>query len=84
MVFSELPDTQLTAWSDNPDDRTQHYGAAYLFMSYFLQRFGNEMTQAVVASDANSSESFDEVLQAKNTGLDLRRRLRRLGDRQLP
>jgi immune inhibitor A len=68
-VFSELPDTQLTAWSDDPDGRTEHYGAAYLFMSYFLQRFGNEMTQAVVASDANSSESFDEVLQAQNTGL---------------
>ena len=68
-VFSEIPDTQLTAWSDDPDGRTEHYGAAYLFMSYFLQRFGNEMTQAVVASDANSSESFDEVLQAENTGL---------------
>ncbi len=68
-VFSEIPDTQLTAWSDDPNGRTEHYGAAYLFMSYFLQRFGNEMTQAVVASDANSSESFDEVLQAENTGL---------------
>ena len=68
-AFSELPDTQLTAWSDDPNGRTEHYGAAYLFMSYFLQRFGNEMTQAVVASDANGSESFDEVLQAANTGL---------------
>ena len=68
-IFSQLPDTQLTAWSDDPDGRTEHYGSAYLFMSYFLQRFGNEMTQAVVASDANSSESFDEVLQAENTGL---------------
>jgi hypothetical protein len=68
-AFSDLPDTQLTAWSDDPNGRTEHYGAAYLFMSYFLQRFGNEMTQAVVASDANSTESFDVVLQAQGTGL---------------
>ncbi len=68
-VFSELPDTQLNTWSDDPNGRTEHYGAAYLFMSYFLQRFGNEMTQAIVASDANSIESFDKVLAEHNTGL---------------
>ena len=83
-VFSQIPDTQLTAWSDDPNGRTEHYGAAYLFMSYFLQRFGNEMTQAVVASDANSSESFDEVLQAAEHRSHLRRCLRRLGDCELP
>lgn len=68
-VFSQLPDTQLTTWSDNPDGRAQHYGGAYLFMSYFLQRFGNELTQAVVASKANGAEGFDEVLEAQGTGL---------------
>ncbi|MFN2166867.1 MAG: hypothetical protein ACK2U9_11480, partial [Anaerolineae bacterium] len=67
--FSELPDTQLNAWDDAPDARTEHYGNAYLFMSYFLQRFGNEMTQAVVASDANGIDGFNDVLTAENAGL---------------
>lgn len=67
-VFSELPDTQLNAWSDDPDGRTEHYGNAYLFMAYFLQRFGNEMTQAVVASDLNGIEGFDDVLTAQGAG----------------
>jgi immune inhibitor A len=62
-VFSQIPDTQLTAWSDDPNDRTQHYGAAYLFMAYFLQRFGNEMMQAVVAEDANSIDGFNNVVE---------------------
>jgi hypothetical protein len=68
-VFSQLPDTQLNAWSDDPNGRTEHYGAAYLFMSYFLQRFGNEMTQALVSTDANSIEGINQVLAAHNTGL---------------
>ncbi|MCS6844272.1 MAG: immune inhibitor A [Caldilineales bacterium] len=68
-VFSELPDTQLTTWNDDPNARTEHYGAAYLFMAYFLQRFGNTMTQALVSEDANSVEGFNKVLADHNTGL---------------
>ena len=83
LVFSQLPDTQLNAWSDDPNSRTEHYGASYLFMAYFLQRFGNEMTQAVVAEDANGIEGFNDVLEQRRPGSDLRRRLRRLGCRQL-
>jgi hypothetical protein len=68
-AFSGLPDTQLNAWSDDPNGRTEHYGNAYLFMSYFLQRFGNEMTQAVVAADANGIAGFNDVLEASGNGL---------------
>lgn len=63
MVFSDLPDTQLNAWSDDPNGRTEHYGASYLFMSYFLQRFGNTMMQSVVADDANDIVGFDDTLK---------------------
>jgi len=38
-VFSQIPDTQLNAWNDDPNARSEHYGASYLFMAYFLQRF---------------------------------------------
>lgn len=68
-AFSQRPDTQLNAWSDDPNGRTEHYGNAYLFMAYFLQRFGNELTQAAVASDANGIDGFAEALVAGNTGL---------------
>ena len=68
-VFSQVPDTQLTAWSDDPNNRTQHYGASYLFMAYFLERFGNELMQAVIAEDANGADGFNNVLEG--AGLDL-------------
>jgi len=61
-VFSESPDTQLTTWTDDPDLNTLHYGSAYLFMSYFLDRFGEDLTKAVVASPADGVAGFDEAL----------------------
>ena len=64
-IYAERPDTQLTTWADPSTDSTfEHYGASYLFMSYFLQRFGEEMTKAVVASPKNGVPSFDEALAA--------------------
>lgn len=64
-AYAERPDTQLTTWADPSTESTiEHYGASYLFMSYFLQRFGEEMTKAVVASPKNGIPSFDEVLAA--------------------
>lgn len=68
-VFSQVPDTQLTAWSDDPNNRTQYYGGSYLFMSYFLERFGNELMQAVIAEDANGAEGFTNVLEGAGLGL---------------
>lgn len=68
-VFSQLPDTQLNAWNDDPSARTEHYGASYLFMSYFLERFGNEMMQAVIADDANAIDGFENVLAQSGLGL---------------
>ena len=44
-------------------------GAAYLFMAYFLQRFGEEMTRAVVSQPDNGTQGFDSAL--RKAGLDL-------------
>ncbi len=68
-VFAENPDTQLNTWSIDPGDNGRHYGSAYLFMAYFLQRFGEEMTRAVVADGANGSRGFDNAL--REAGLDV-------------
>jgi hypothetical protein len=69
VVFSGEPDTQLTTWTDEPELNTAHYGNAYLFMSFFLDRFGEELTKAVVASPRDGSAGFDEALAA--AGYDL-------------
>ena len=58
------PDLQLNTWSEGgvTDDPGPHYGAGFLFMAYFLDRFGNEATQAVVADEANGLRAVDDVL----------------------
>ncbi len=60
--FLQNPDLQLNAWSDG--NTIPHYGAAYLFMAYFLDRFGREATQALVADPANGLRAVDHTLAA--------------------
>lgn len=54
-------DLQLNDWP-NDGDTGPHYGAGFLFMNYFLNRFGEEATQLLVKDDANGLESVDDVL----------------------
>jgi hypothetical protein len=68
-IFSRTPDTQLTAWADDPDVAGPNYGGSYLFMVYFLERFGDEMLRQVVASKADGIAGFDEVLAASELGV---------------
>ena len=62
--YSYLVDTdvQLTDWGDSVGDNSPNYGASFLFMAYFLDRFGEEATKAVVAAPDNSMESITRVL----------------------
>jgi immune inhibitor A len=62
LAYAEQPDTQLTAWADPSEGNAEHYGASYLFMSYFLDRFGDDLTKAVVASPLNGIAGFDAAL----------------------
>lgn len=41
--YLEEPDTQLTAWSTEPPSQFAHYGAAYLFLSYFYDRYQGQI-----------------------------------------
>jgi len=63
-AFTSAPDTQLTAWGDTPDESIAHYGASYLFMAYFLERFGEDITRRLVAEPANGANGFNAVLEA--------------------
>lgn len=68
--FVNNPDTQLTTWSPDMGFNDAHYGAAYLFVSYFAQRFGAEVTQAVVANPANGTRGFDAALAPLGLNFD--------------
>lgn len=39
--FVGNPKTQLNSWSDTPSGAGAHYGAAYLFVRYLYERFGD-------------------------------------------
>jgi len=54
---------QLNDWPNDSNATTPHYGAAFLFVNYFLNRFGEDATKAVVASELNGMESIDQVLK---------------------
>ena len=63
IAYAEKPDTQLTTWNDPSVGNAEHYGASYLFMDYFLDRFGADIMKAVVASKENGIAGFDTVLE---------------------
>jgi immune inhibitor A len=66
-IYAQNPDLPLTEWtslSKDPDITAAHYGEAFLFLSYFLDRFGDKVTQAVVKDQDNSLSSIDDTLTA--------------------
>ncbi len=62
--FGNRPDTQLNTWNETTASNAEHYGSAYLFVTYFAQRFGPELTKALVANPANGVDSVNDVLAA--------------------
>ncbi len=69
--FDELyvmnPDQQLTDWPDDSDRTRPHYGESFLFLNYFLDRFGEDATKLLVAEPENGMVSIDKVLKESNT-----------------
>ncbi len=55
-------DIQLTDWGSDIGSNGPHYGSSFLFMTYFLDRFGEKATQALVRAPQNSMDSVDSVL----------------------
>jgi immune inhibitor A len=68
-AFAAVPDTQLNSWPEGPGAAGANYGAGYLFTSYFLDRFGAEATQALVAHPENSFASVEAVMDDLGVGL---------------
>ena len=68
-LYARNPDLPLTEWtslSNDPNVTGAHYGEAFLFLTYFLDRFGDKVTQAVVKDQENSLTSLDDTLKALN------------------
>ncbi len=61
--YTSDPDLQLNTWPVT-SDTFPHYGASFLFMAYFLDRFGDDATKAVVAQPENGLESIQAVLSS--------------------
>ena len=65
-MYVQNPDLNLTDWLPDPADNGPHYGEAFLFMDYFLNRFGNTATQALVKDKEHSLPSVDDTLKNLN------------------
>lgn len=62
-VFSLNPDIQLNDWPVDHDATIPHYGAAFLYLSYYLDRLGEEATKALVSHAENGMDGVDVVLR---------------------
>src|SRR4051794_6120744 len=63
--FFSRPSTQLTGWVQLPGDLSPHYQAGYLFLQYFLQRYGGaETLPTLLAEGGRGPSSVDAYLAA--------------------
>jgi immune inhibitor A len=66
-LYAQNPDLQLNDWTDsNSPDFSSHYGASFLYLTYFLDRFGQDATKALTANPENDLTSVDDTLASLN------------------
>jgi hypothetical protein len=61
-LYSMDPDMQLTDWGPDVGENGNHYGASFLFMTYFMDRFGEKATKDFVSHPENGLASIDAVM----------------------
>jgi hypothetical protein len=62
-LYVQNPDLQLNTWVDNASpDFSAHYGQCFLYLTYFLDRFGEEASKALTNNPENDLPSVDETL----------------------
>ncbi len=63
-AYVQNPDLQLNDWATNDSpDFGLHYGQSFLYLTYFLDRFGEEATKALTTNPENDLTSVDDTLQ---------------------
>ena len=66
-LYVQNPDMQLNTWVDNASpDFSAHYGQSFLYLAYFLDRFGEEATKALTNNPENDLPSVDGTLADLN------------------
>lgn len=66
-LYTQDPDLQLNDWADaNSPDFAPHYGASFLYLAYFLDRFGEDASKALTANPENDITSVDDTLTSLN------------------
>jgi len=65
-LYSTDPDLQLNDWPNDSNATSPHYGAGFLYLTYFLDRFGEDATKALVKDPENGLDSVDNVLSQIN------------------
>lgn len=69
-AFTQNPDLQINAWEVNPPGASiPHYGAAYLFLSYQLDRFGIDYIRRVFSSNTTGIPSIQQALDKFQPGM---------------
>ena len=65
--YVQNPDMQLNTWVDNSSpDFSAHYGQSFLYLTYFLDRFGKEVTKHLVSNPEDDMKSIDDTLAQMN------------------
>ncbi|HCC78215.1 MAG: hypothetical protein A2X25_01390 [Chloroflexi bacterium GWB2_49_20] len=62
-LYTSNPDLQLNDWPNDSNATSPHYGASFLFTTYFLDRFGEAATRSVVGNPLNGLGSIDNTLE---------------------
>ena len=64
-LYAQNPDLQLNTWVDpNSPDFAPHYGLSFLYLTYFLDRFGQDASKALTANPENDLTSIDDTLKS--------------------
>lgn len=66
------PDLQLTTWGDSPSESIAHYGASYLFMTYFYEQYGKDLDLRQLIRDGAGErlELFTERARKQNPEIE--------------
>jgi immune inhibitor A len=68
LAFLATPNTQLNAW-DELERSIPHYGASFMFLTYFYNRFGADGTKMLIADQSNGLAALDNTVAKLTPGM---------------
>jgi hypothetical protein len=63
LAYLNDPDLALTYWPTGASSKAASYGQAYLFLSYFMDRFGLQSVKDLFQLESNGLQSMDELFR---------------------